>query len=292
MLHLRTLAANLGWAALCASLGACRPTQRVDASGPRTLSPRSTDEAGLAEGGLRETDDAEAPRPLDAGSGIAPTVVPYPDYLLRHRAGLESLRRRGRRVVTLDPSDAHRGRGRFPAGWAQVDAVLLRVGDDWRGPFEDDLVTGTTFRWRSRGTDGGVMVVVTDEQIYVRTGHDNPHANRLYWLAPSTPERAAAIAALVAGRSPAFLADCQASRPAEASSAGGRECTFRAAQAERANDRSDHLPVTTKNVQALLALLNRMLPKGVAPFATPGANDLVAGAVISAFGEELDDWLH
>jgi hypothetical protein len=265
----------------------------VDASEPRTGSPApgGTVEAGAAEGGLRETDDAEAPRPREADSGAAPTV-PYADYLLRHRAGLESLRRRGRRLAMLDPSDAHRGRGRFPAGWAQLDAVLLRVGDAWRGPFAEDLVSGTTFSWRSRGTNGRVMLVVTDEQVYVRSGHDNPTPNRLYWLAASSAERAAAVAALAAGRPPAFLADCRPSPPTDASSAGARDCTFRSAQAERANDRSDHLAVTTKNVQALLALLNRMLPRGVTPFATPGANELVEGAVISAFGEELDDWLH
>jgi hypothetical protein len=286
----RTLAAPSARVALFAALAACRSSQPVEEA--RTVHAHAP---GSAEGSSHETTDASDADASDADArrpdGAADTNVPAAAsdiWIQRHQAGVASLRRRGLRVATLDPSDAHPGRGRFPARWRELDAVLLRVGDGWRGPFAEDLVAGTTLSWFSRGTDGRVMLVVTDEQLYVRTGHDNPTTNRLYWVASSSPERAAALARLVAGRRPpAFLADCGPSDPA---SPDARSCRFRAAQAERADDGRDHLSVATKNVQALLVLVNRALPNGVAPFALPGASDLTEGPAISAFGEELDEW--
>jgi hypothetical protein len=41
--------------------------------------------------------------------------------------------------------------------------------------------------WRSPRIDGRFVLVLTPLQIYLRSGHDNPNPNYLYWLAPLSP---------------------------------------------------------------------------------------------------------
>lgn len=38
--------------------------------------------------------------------------------------------------------------------------------------------------WNSSCTDGSYHMVITPEQIYLRSGHENPNPNRFYWLLP------------------------------------------------------------------------------------------------------------
>ena len=38
--------------------------------------------------------------------------------------------------------------------------------------------------WNSSCTDGSYHMVITPEQIYLRSGHENPNSNRFYWLLP------------------------------------------------------------------------------------------------------------
>ena len=38
--------------------------------------------------------------------------------------------------------------------------------------------------WNSSCTDGRFILVVTPEQIYMRSGHNNPNPNRFYWVLP------------------------------------------------------------------------------------------------------------
>lgn len=36
--------------------------------------------------------------------------------------------------------------------------------------------------WNSVCTDGSYLMVITPEQIYLRSGHENPNPNRFYWV--------------------------------------------------------------------------------------------------------------
>ena len=38
--------------------------------------------------------------------------------------------------------------------------------------------------WNSSCTDGSYYMVITPEQIYLRSGHENPNPNRFYWVLP------------------------------------------------------------------------------------------------------------
>jgi hypothetical protein len=38
--------------------------------------------------------------------------------------------------------------------------------------------------WNSSCTDGRFILVVTPEQIYMRSGHNTPNPNRFYWVLP------------------------------------------------------------------------------------------------------------
>jgi len=38
--------------------------------------------------------------------------------------------------------------------------------------------------WNSSCIDGSFLLVITPEQIYMRSGHNNPNPNRFYWVLP------------------------------------------------------------------------------------------------------------
>jgi hypothetical protein len=205
-----------------------------------------------------------------------------------------ALRRAGRRVALLEPSTVVAGEGRFPSAWKELDAVVLRL-DTKDSAETSDLLRGIAIHWRSLGIDGTMYLVVTDEQMFVRSGHDNPHENHLYWLAPVSPAQRAAVKKVLAARRPGSKIDCgrpEVNGRTSHSASAGEDCFFRAPHAEKLVFGDDHLPITAKNVAALVTELNDALPKDTSALPVPAPADLERRVLISTTVDEIRDWLH
>ncbi len=194
-----------------------------------------------------------------------------------------ALRASGRRVLFLDRCTANPSRGCVPRAWSDADAVLLRLdAPHTRGGSE--LLDGVEIDWASPGIDGRLVLRVSDEQMTLRSGHDNPHENRLYWVAPSTPEQHAAVRALVA--KPGSIRDVRCETEGDR-----RDCRF-AGRVEKTAFGDDHVPVVRANARTLVANLNRALPRGVEPLTNPASEDVAPRPLVSPMAEEIADWLH
>lgn len=58
-------------------------------------------------------------------------------------------------------------------------------------PFDQN--DGYQINWPAPEIDGRYVLVVTGKQLYLRSGHDNPNPNALYWMVGITPMQYNAI---------------------------------------------------------------------------------------------------
>ena len=68
----------------------------------------------------------------------------------------------------------------------QVDILHLTFPAD---TIESKEKYGYEIRWPSTYIDGSLVLTVTKRQIYLRSGHDNPNPNYLYWFSNITDEQ-------------------------------------------------------------------------------------------------------
>ena len=174
------------------------------------------------------------------------------------------------------------GRGRFPSGWRDADAVLLHLARPERFG-TSELAEGVEIDWASPGIDGRLALRVTDDQLALVSGHDNPHQNRIYWVAPATREQHAALAAALAKRAKELGLAPNPAQP--------RDFRFVKARKEKQAFGDDHVPVTRENLRAVLRLVNGALPRDVPSFPVPEGDEIAPRALVSFMAEELADWL-
>lgn len=246
------------------------------ASGIQTSEPPDAGDAGIDAGSL-EAEDGPSLFALD------------PRLFAMESKAVADLHQRGRRIALLEPSHLHPRRSIFPANWKEFDGVLLRREELPKRRHR--LLEGTVFFWQAPAIDGHLYLELTDEQLYLRSGHDNPHKNFLYWLVPSTARQHAAVVELLGREVKEGPLDC--TRKETEIGLRVMDCTYRAPYSERPEWAPEHhLATTTKNLAALIDRLNRRLPSDVAPLPVPVRSDLGMNVVISDMADELNDWLH
>lgn len=203
---------------------------------------------------------------------------------------LVSLKRRGARIVLLAPSTSSPGHGVIPPDWKAFDGVLTRLAGNGTA-FYSDLPPGIDLDWASRSIDGRIVVTITSEQILIRSGHDNPHKNHLYWVGQTSAEQASAVLRIVEAKRGTLECDeKKVNWPVELPPQPLASCRFQRAFVEMANG-ADHLPIVAKNARGLLEGLNRLLPKDVASLPVPDVQDLEQRVLISASADQLNDWI-
>jgi hypothetical protein len=158
------------------------------------------------------------------------------------------------------------------SGYAETTDVLSRKLYETRripDPFADQPITSDT-RWEiywqdTPATDGAFTVVVHPMQIILRSGHNNPNPNYIYWFADLKPGQYKAIcAALDNYKSGAFSdKDVWTSHGYKG---------LRLTRSKTSPWYQDEEPkewewkcanVLRDNTNAVLAELNRILPRGV-----------------------------
>lgn len=68
----------------------------------------------------------------------------------------------------------------------QPDLLYLKFPDH---PIKTTEKYGYEIRWPSLYLDGSLILVITKRQIYLRSGHENPNPNLLYWFTNITPQQ-------------------------------------------------------------------------------------------------------
>lgn len=197
------------------------------------------------------------------------------------------------RVALLAPSHSAPERGVIPADWKNFDGILLRR--TWLPKRSgSEALSGIEITWRSPAIDGEMALVLTDEQLYLQSGHDNPRPNHIYWLAAATAEQHAAVRDYLAQQ-----LQKHAKQPFDCSGDMGvsvvhpLSCSTKAPAPERPEwNESRHLELTARSAAIVIGRLDKTLPKGVAPLPAPTRADLEMRVLVSEMADELVDWLH
>lgn len=281
---MRRLIAALG---TCFALAAC-----TSGSAPsvRRAAPSSA-AAGLVDATISRNPAA------DAGSDrvdAASSAFRDTRFLGMEKDALAALRRSGRRIALLEPRPGEPTRTRIPTNWKAFDAVLLRL-QETPTSYNGDLVEEIAIYWHARGIDGSITLALTDEQIYLRSGHDNPHPNHLYWLAPATSVQREAVTVVLKHLRTRRPIDCKvegvSAYQLRLDEARKAHCFFSAPCQEQFDFGKDHLGCTATNAAAVLDTLNRSLPKDVPRLPVPTVDDLEQRVVLSNMADELKNWL-